>query len=708
MRFSRLLTRRHAARLLTGLACLFMAFAAYFFTPSPKGEWLIYTPGLMGLGSICLFFAMHLSRQPLAVSGQSSTVSHQQKNGAQSKLSIRNIVLCLLLILGGLICLAILIENNGQFLHIPALMTLSLHTQFAVCIISIMALTLGFGLIQRSKTHSEPKSQYSVLSTQYFYPVLLIIITILAFVLRLWELGTAVHKFVDEVHFSTAVMSLLPGTPGFRLLEPFSSITAFPWLYPYWQSLAVQALGRGLEALRLPSVILGTLGIPAIYLLAKNLFDRPIALLAALLLATFPPHLHFSRIGLNNIADPLVGTLMLAFLGRGLRTGRRLDFALAGAALGLTQYFYEGGRLLYPPLAVLWLIYALVTRRRSHQPSAFSFQPIEVSTRNAKRGTVSSVPKTAYASYLIFFLVAFLVALPIYTTLIAWDHPLVARFNTVGLGGSYWLKVQAVGQPQTLEQSLLRPFLVYVHQPETGQYYGGEQALVLTPLVPFLLLGVVVLVWRWRSPGFVLLIWLMLTSAGNILMTESAISARYVVAFPALVIIIAVGVRTVLILLLPTRYPNWARALLLGSIGMFFGVAQVIYYFGPHLETYNRQIRPFYDNEDAMFRAAALPSGTQVHVFSDYASTDAYLSGVLGFLADGFTVSARALNTIDSTYLSGLPPTLNHAFFLEPDDGATLALLQTQFTLEGPFASPYNVAPEKQLLLYFARAVPAG
>lgn len=695
------LTRRNFARLLTGLACLFMGLAAYCFTPSPTGENLIYTPFLMLLGGISLLSALYLSRQ--SVLSSQFSVPSSKPNTQPSALSTRRLILAFLLILMGLIGLAVLIEINGLFLLIPALMMLSLHAQFALCVLSIVMLTLGFGLTQsgaissQRSAVSDQEGNYpskktawnSVFSTGYFTLFLLTIITVMAFVLRMWELGTAVHKFVDEVHFSTAVMTLLPGIPGTRLLEPFSSITAFPWLYPYWQSLGVQILGRSLEGLRLPSVILGTLGVPAVYLLGKNLFDRPTALLAALLLATFPPHLHFSRIGLNNIADPLVGTLMLAFLARGLRTGRQLDFALAGTFLGLTQYFYEGGRLLYPVLAVVWLAYFFLTRKRVLSPH-------------------DSVLKIHATSLATFFLLGFFVALPIYTTLIAWDHPLVARFNTVGLGGSYWLKVQEFGQPQTLEQSLLRPFLMYVHLPETGQYYGGEQALVLTPLVPFLLMGGVVLLWGWRSSGFVLAIWLLMTSAGNMLMTESAISARYVVGFPALVILIAVGIRTVLILLLPTRYPSWARNLLLMSIGVFFGIAQVIYYFGPHLETYNRQLRPFYDSEDAMFRAAALPSGTQVHVFTDYAPTDAYLSGVLGFLSDGFTVSARALDDIDATYLAGLPRTLNQAFFLEPEDGTTLGLLQTQFTLEGPFASPYNIAPGKQLLLYFARAVHAG
>jgi 4-amino-4-deoxy-L-arabinose transferase-like glycosyltransferase len=85
------------------------------------------------------------------------------------------------------------------------------------------------------------------------------------------------------------------------------------------------------------------------------LFDRRAGLLAALLLATYPPHIHFSRLALNNIADPLFGVLALALLAAGLRQRSRRALWLGGMALGLTAYFYEGGRLFYPLLTLLWL-----------------------------------------------------------------------------------------------------------------------------------------------------------------------------------------------------------------------------------------------------------------------------------------------------------------------------------------------------------------
>ena len=51
--------------------------------------------------------------------------------------------------------------------------------------------------------------------------------------------------------------------------------------------------------------------------------------IAAVLLATFPPHLHFSRVGIIEIADPFIGVLGFALLAQAFRTQRRLEYVAA-------------------------------------------------------------------------------------------------------------------------------------------------------------------------------------------------------------------------------------------------------------------------------------------------------------------------------------------------------------------------------------------
>lgn len=615
----------------------------------------------------------------------------------------------------GALLLALLTEINTGLLNIAALRGVSLHAQFALLVVGLGLVALGLGGKLRcgqpehgSATVLQQGVDAGKLARSWraAWPLAaLLAITALALALRLAGLGTAVRLFIDETHFSTAVMTLLPA-PNRPLLEPFSSITAFPWLYPYWQSLAVSAFGRSLEALRLVSAIIGALGAPALYLLARALFDRRTALLAALLLATFPPHIHFSRIGLNNIADPLMGTLALAFLMRGLRSGSQWDFALSGIALGLTQYFYEGGRFIFPILIILWLCWRILTRRM--QPRDYE-------------GLARCIAA------------ALLVALPIYITLLAGGFPLAQRFVTAGVGGSYWLRVQAYRALQSPEQQFIWPFTIYISQPETEQYYGGAFGLILPALAPFFLIGVFALLGRPRAPGIVLPLWALLTSLGNMLLTDSAISARYVVVFPALMLITAAGVRTTFTPLVRviarlqvhtrrarrwrslTDRPRAQRSpktdlatLALLATGVGLAVIQAVYYFGPHLETYNRQLRPHPDAQDALFRAVGLPDGTQITIIGRNVPQADLLNGMMGYLDDGKPVAARAPAEVTAAYVAGLPEDVRHAFFIEREDVTTLNALRQRFALAGPYASPFELPPEKQFMLYYYEPPSAG
>jgi hypothetical protein len=300
---------------------------------------------------------------------------------------------------------------------------------------------------------------------------------------------------------------------------------------------------------------------------------------------------------------------------------------------------------------------------------------------------------------LTYLLAAVIIAAPIYYTLFALHKPFAPRMDTVGVGGSYWMRAVSLGGGQTLDQYVVTPLLTYVFMPEQGLYYGGEQPLILLFLVPVFLLGVALMLWRWRGVGMVLLLWVLLTSAGNSLMTYSALYPRYVVVFPALALIIAVGLNETLALIWTAAR---SRTILLSAAVIIFAAGQVAYYFGPHLSFYNDQIRPHPDEEDAMFRSAALPPFTQIHLISSESHDDSYVKGVLGFVADYLTVDLLTREQVTPEYLAGLSHRVNHAFFVEPSDPTTFGLLRTYFDLEPPAYSPYNLPVSKQFILYYA------
>jgi hypothetical protein len=696
--------RRTAARALVVAGFGSLCLSAYLFLPAPRPDQLDEAFWIMLAGGLTSWAALWLNRKPTQVSHVSHNENrHQQGVIPRSSLRITHYLLLAL----GLAAFLILIEINTGIFGVAALQYVSSHIQFALFLVGLVGITLALsGLRLRffllSTLHLARSTK---LSPQSFVLSPLLWITLLALLIRAYALSSAVHHFIDEIHFSNAVVSIRQPASTIKLLWPINSITAFPWLFSYMQAWGVTLLGRNLEGLRAISVVLGTLGIPALYFLARELLNRKTALLAAFLLAVFPPHIQFSRIGLNNIADPLFGTLALAFLIRGLKYQRRLDFALGGAALGLTQYFYEGGRFLFPTLIVLTLIWFILVKPRFFIESGADSEKIDPPSSTihpfSSLSPQSSVLSPSF-SLVTFFLTAILIALPVYITILATGHSLDSRFETVGIGGSYWLRVTAIGVPQSLEQHLVLPFLVYVHKPETALYYGGEQAMLLPYVVPFVMLGAFALIAYLRTPGLILVLWVLLTSLGNMLLTESAIYARYVVAFPALMVLAAVGIRTLAALMWPggSRWRGWAVGLLL----IVLVLGQITYFFGPHLGRYNEQIRQTFDSEDAIFRSTTFPWGTQIHILTASNPGQVYLFGIANYLTDGLSVFVSKPLDVTPAYLSALSRGVDQAFFLEPFDTTTVNLLKQQFVLEGPFTSPYNLPTYRQLLLYYAKA----
>ncbi len=130
---------------------------------------------------------------------------------------------------------------------------------------------------------------------------------------------------------------------------------SFPSLYFFIQSLFVRVFGQTTEALRLLSALAGALTVTAVYFTGSAMFNRRAGFLAALFLAAFHFHVHFSRIGLNNIWDGLWYTVSIGALWYAWERENRTAYLVSGLALGLAQYFYPSSRILFGllPLAVL-------------------------------------------------------------------------------------------------------------------------------------------------------------------------------------------------------------------------------------------------------------------------------------------------------------------------------------------------------------------
>ena len=131
--------------------------------------------------------------------------------------------------------------------------------------------------------------------------------------------------------------------------------------------LTVRVIGDGELAVRVPSLIAGTLVIPALYLLGRELYDRRTGLIAAAFGAASPLLIWYAQESRMYAFVTLFGLLALWTQLRAIRNGSALNWAayiLATSALLWSHYF---GLLL---IGVQQLIFVgvLIHRRRAGEP----------------------------------------------------------------------------------------------------------------------------------------------------------------------------------------------------------------------------------------------------------------------------------------------------------------------------------------------------
>ncbi len=610
----------------------------------------------------------------------------------------------------GVVLMVITTEINANILSLGALQNVSSHIQFVIWVSAWVL--IGFGLAgtrvivdqdPSPRTTPRPYREWLALSG----------ILALAVGVRLYQLRDAQRFLVDEIHFLNPVIYFWEDA-YIRLLQPFSSIAAFPYLFPYLQTLSAGWVHHNLEGLRFASVVFGVLTVWAVYLLARVLFGGRVALIAAALLAVMPVHVQFSRIGINNIADPLFGTLALYFVARAWRSPKYLvgNFAWAGVMIGLTQYWYEGGRLLFPGLMIIWLTaIGLIAFGFGWRPRVYQQYQRALAVLSA--GGV-------------------LVGAPIYITLFGMDRPLSQRMESAGLNESTLEQITSLRQLAVHAVSrLYESFLIHVSIPEEALYYGGDDPLLASFIVPFFIIGGIYACWLVISTGtfylpttrqillqsgaLLLVLWVGMTWSGNMLMARSRISARYVVAFPALVMLAALGL-DVLIGLLTAWRQRWRSGVVVAALVVVIPL-QMFDFFGPYMARFNQQFTEEQSGrsrniDDAIQRAASLPAGTNVYVIDRVPLLISDLNNTLRFYRGERAAPTIRLQAVDPTgfnlaYLAALDLEQAHAFFVSPEHLAGIDLLYNSFAdVYGPYFTDHPPSKATQLILYYVPPQP--
>ncbi|MBC8170242.1 MAG: glycosyltransferase family 39 protein, partial [Anaerolineae bacterium] len=468
--------RTQAGAVAAIVSTIFMFWAAHLMRPNEKDELVNQGVVVLLIGGALLGITLWLYRydQP------GVTISDQPLTPARSRPGIT---------LFGLLMLLLLAEISGNLLGLKLATLIPHRIEFLLMIVGCGCIVWGL-----SGTTTLPK-RFDLTIWRYLRHetvLSLLLIFVLALFLRTVNLNNTIRSSVDEVlvinSFNQAFTIKDAG-----LATQVSHFHTTTQLYPFLQTELVNLTGRTLGGFRLINALIGSLTVFAVYLLTEALFDRKTALIAAFMLAVFPPHIHFSRIAMAHIADPIMGTLTFAFIARGLSDNRRLDWVLAGMALGFTQYFFEGGRLLFPILTIGWIGLLLLIQRRQVLFLA--------------RGLM------------IMLIVAFIVMMPVYYSILARNDTRTARLDASGVGTNFWSELAGNGisfeDLRVVGQRFLSPLLIYIHQLEIQYYYAGPTAIFLEAVAPLFFLTMFYLLWRWRRPEAFLAVWVILAAVAN-------------------------------------------------------------------------------------------------------------------------------------------------------------------------------------------------
>lgn len=502
-----------------------------------------------------------------------------------------------------------------------------------------------------------------------------VFILILAIFLRTYRLDTIPPGiYVDETNGGLDALHILEGNG----VSPFATgWYETPNGYIYYMAAIFKILGATWIGLKVASLIPAILTIPAVYLLARELFGPLTGLCAMLLMAVSRWHLSMSRWGWNETATPLFQVLSFYFLIRGLRDRRALDYSLSGLLAGLSVYTYLSSRLALLTM-IIYVFYWIWS-----DPSGW---------------WVSL--KRSWLGLTILVVTAGIAITPITITYIKDPFVFSNRVSQINVLSD--IKDQGSIVPLTEN---IGDILKFFHQ--TGDLQGkhnlpGEP--MTDPITGLLFaVGVAYAILAWRDQRrILLLVWLVLGLAGSFLTShsESPQSYRALTALPAVVLLAAdildqiarglyrfVKERSIAITrpLFPVQAAGGLVILALAGSALWeSGV-----YFGPQASSsaVKSGFNPI-ENGVAHDTIAALQAGDTV-----YLSPTLSTFSPLEFLLYGVFKSEKGINTLDNPPYKTILPEVNLPV---PDDGHDVLILldNTYWPLRDHITSLY---PEAQM-----------
>ncbi len=587
----------------------------------------------------------------------------------------------LLLIIPALFGMWILGDYGRRYYpNFPIQPELTNHVQMLIFWGGILGLMIGFGVFAGFNLRvirTLPRLQVALLG----------LCILVGFAARAYRLGDLVHIMIDEDHYYIGTLNLL-NKPLMPVFNQIGGLASLPHLLPYFQLPLLGIFGAGFDSIRIPTMVFGVLTIPAVYLLGRALFDWKLGIIAAAFLAVFPPHIHFSRHVLFNTPDTFFGTLAIACIALALRYNRQRDYVFAGVCLGMSGLFYEGGRLLYLGVTVIFIGFSIVTRPQI--------------LRN-------------WRGFLMMIICFGAVSFPYLWAISRGDVFFTPRLSMEGVRLQYIMKDLQEGKPvldvlmRHWSDGMQWTFYHILYSIDRSQfYYGGKTGILYWYIVPFFLLGLYYVLFRLFRIGVVLWAWIVGGIVGISLVVSTDWTVRFLVMFPAMAILVAVGLRY---LLEDIWLPRLNKRLMWGILTVLIvlgGSYNIYYYFTQHIPFYNVQVRKDIDFYDAFYTISFKPD-TKIYylgvdpprIFTPLLDHDIELRkikityGIVGKAED-----------VTPAWFASLDRTKPLAFAIEPSNLELAKKIKDSFpNIEGPLPSLVDTVPADRR--YFVFWLPA-
>ena len=454
-------------------------------------------------------------------------------------------------------------------------------------------------------------------------PLLLVIA--MATVLRFWALGRIPPGlYHDEAFNGLDALGVLGGErPVF-----IEANNGREPLFIYLVALSVAVLGRSPGAIRMVAALLGTLTIPATYLMAKAMFNRRIGLLAAAITGLALWHVNLSRIGFRAVVMLLLVALALWQLWLGLKDGHKRHFLAGGLLYGLTFYTYLAARFTIVALAAFGLYLILVGGWRPALRSPLSGsteprpEPVEGLAEVLSKGLAEGLeacpevlpeldegPSRRVGGWrrgaLTFALAALVVLAPLIAYVVTHGGAFLGRIGQVSIfnpainEGNFW---------GALLRNVGKTLLMFTNRGDFIPRHNVPLRPVLDPVLSaFFLLGLILcfIRFRQRTEHAFVLIWLAVMILPTVLAEDAPHFLRSVGVLPVAFVVPAIGLDSLWRFL--ERRTTATVAVGAVALALVFGLGDtIIDYFGDHAAsqylTYN-------------FETAAVSLATQANQF---------------------------------------------------------------------------------------------